>query len=115
MAAHVLHDADHEGKMLAGTAIVRDITAGRAAAEALRASEEQLRMILEKGRVRDLLHQPRAQDHTHRAAARPCNQHVRKDGSTFRGTGTMMVMCDAAGEPGGFVKKLRAAERRPAS
>ncbi|MFL6691751.1 MAG: CheR family methyltransferase, partial [Ramlibacter sp.] len=38
---------DAEGKVLAGTAIVRDISAARTAAEALRQSEERLRLILE--------------------------------------------------------------------
>ena len=38
---------DSAGRVQAGTAIVRDITAARAAAAALRRSEEQLRVILE--------------------------------------------------------------------
>ncbi|MEJ5988562.1 CheR family methyltransferase [Ramlibacter sp. PS3R-8] len=38
---------DAEGRVLAGTVIARDITATRAAAEALRQSEERLRLILE--------------------------------------------------------------------
>ena len=38
---------DDRGRVLAGTALVRDITQARAAAEALRQSEERLRLIIE--------------------------------------------------------------------
>jgi two-component system CheB/CheR fusion protein len=38
---------DEDGRVLAGTAIARDISAQRAAAEALRQSEERLRMMVE--------------------------------------------------------------------
>ena len=38
---------DEAGQVLAGTALVRDITQARAAAEALRQSEERLRLIIE--------------------------------------------------------------------
>jgi two-component system CheB/CheR fusion protein len=41
---------DEGGHVLAGTAIVRDITAERAAAEALRQSEERMRLIMENAR-----------------------------------------------------------------
>ena len=39
---------DRQGKVMAGTAIVRDISAGRAAAGALRASDEKLRQTMEQ-------------------------------------------------------------------
>jgi two-component system CheB/CheR fusion protein len=38
---------DGDGKVLAGTAVARDITAVRSAAEALRQSEERLRLVVE--------------------------------------------------------------------
>ncbi|HVE54860.1 MAG TPA: CheR family methyltransferase, partial [Ramlibacter sp.] len=41
---------DDAGHVLAGTALVRDITSERAAAEALRQSEERLRLIMENAR-----------------------------------------------------------------
>ncbi|TWO71615.1 PAS domain S-box protein [Caenimonas sedimenti] len=41
---------DDDGKMLAGTALARDISSARAAADALRASEERLRLLVESAR-----------------------------------------------------------------
>ena len=142
---------DGNGKVLAGTAIVRDISASRAAAEALRQSEEKLRLIVESaveyaifstdldrrvttwnagaerllgftgeeaiGRSADVIftpedrevREPEKEARTARQEGRASDErmHLRKDGSRFRGTGTMMLMRNQAGEAIGFVKILR--------
>jgi two-component system, chemotaxis family, CheB/CheR fusion protein len=142
---------DATGNVLAGTAIIRDVSAQRAAAEALRASEERLRLIVENaveyaifstdlqrkvtswnsgaerllgytedeamGQTSDVIFtpedrqakEPEKEARTARRLGRASDErmHVRKDGSRFRGTGTMMLMRNAGGEPVGFVKVLR--------
>jgi len=149
---------DNDAQVVAGTALARDIGAQRAAAEALRQSEERLRMIIENaveyaifstdlqrrvttwnsgaqrllgwteaealGQPADMIFTPED-----RAAAAPAHEartalaegrasdermHLRKDGSLFRGTGTMMLMRNQAGEAVGYVKILRdLSERAP--
>ncbi|RYF15313.1 MAG: PAS domain S-box protein [Comamonadaceae bacterium] len=142
---------DPGGKVLAGTATARDISSQRAAAEALRQSEERLRLIIENaveyaifstdlerrittwntgaerllgyaeqealGRPADMIFTPEDQAGkapekeagTARREGRASDErmHMRKDGSLFRGTGTMMLMRNQAGEAIGFVKILR--------
>jgi two-component system CheB/CheR fusion protein len=142
---------DDHGRVLAGTAMARDITASRTAAEALRQSEERLRMIVENaleyaifstdlerrvtrwnsgaqrllgfsedevlGRPADIIftpedrqkNEPEKEARTARQEGRACDErmHMRKDGSRFSGTGTMMLMRNEAGEAIGFVKILR--------
>jgi two-component system CheB/CheR fusion protein len=142
---------DDQARVLAGTAIVRDISAARAAAEALRESEERLRLIVESaveyaifstdlerrvtswnsgaerllgysaeevmGRSADVIFTPEDREHdapvkearTARKEGRASDErmHLRKDGSRFRGTGTMMLMRNRAGEAVGLVKILR--------
>jgi len=142
---------DDDGRVVAGTATVRDITPARAAAEALRQSEERLRLIIENaveyaifsldlerrvttwnagaqrllgysaeeivGFAWDVIFTP--EDRTARAperAARMAREegratddrvHLRKDGSHFQATGTLMLMRNEAGEAVGFVTVLR--------
>jgi two-component system CheB/CheR fusion protein len=142
---------DPGGHVLAGTAMVRDISAARAAAEALRQSEERLRLIIESaleyaifstdlerritswntgaerllgyaeeevlGRPADVIftpedresRDPEKESRTARREGRASDErmHLRKDGTRFRGTGTMMLMRNQAGEAVGFVKILR--------
>jgi two-component system CheB/CheR fusion protein len=148
---------DANGHVLAGTAMARDTTGARASAEALRQSEERLRMIIESaveyaifstdlerrvtmwnagaqrllgytpeealGRSADIIftpedraaRQPEQEARTAREQGRASDErvHMRKDGTRFRGTGTMMVMRDQAGEAAGFVKVLRDLTERP--
>jgi two-component system CheB/CheR fusion protein len=142
---------DDHGRVLAGTAMVRDITASRASAEALRQSEERLRMIIENaleyaifstdlerritswnsgaqrllgygedeviGRPSDIIftpedrakNDPEKESRTARREGRASDErmHMRKDGTRFSGSGTMMLMRNQAGEAVGFVKILR--------
>jgi two-component system CheB/CheR fusion protein len=142
---------DGTGKIVAGTAMARDISATRAAAEALRQSEERLRLVVESaveyaifstdlerrvtswntgaerllgwsehealGQSADVIFTPedraaKAPEKEARTARREGRasderMHVRKDGSRFRGTGTMMLMRNQAGEAIGLVKILR--------
>jgi two-component system, chemotaxis family, CheB/CheR fusion protein len=142
---------DDSGRVVAGTAMGRDITASRAAAESLRASEERLRLIVESaveyaifstdlerrvtswnagaqrllgysgtevlGQSADIIftpedraaQAPQEEARLARSEGRASDEriHLRKDGSRFRGTGTMMPMRNAAGEAVGFVKILR--------
>jgi two-component system, chemotaxis family, CheB/CheR fusion protein len=142
---------DDAGHVLAGTAMARDTTAARAAAEALRQSEERLRMVVESaveyaifstdlerrvtswnsgaerllgyteqevlGRSADIIFtpedrqkkEPEKEARTARREGRAADEreHLRKDGSRFRGTGTMMLMRNDAGEAIGLVKILR--------
>jgi two-component system, chemotaxis family, CheB/CheR fusion protein len=142
---------DPSGHVMAGTAMARDITSARTSAEALRQSEERLRLIVESaveyaifstdlerrvtswnsgaqrllgytseevmGRSADLIftpedreaRAPEAEARTARQEGRASDErmHVRKDGSRFRGSGTMMLMRNQAGEAVGFVKILR--------
>lgn len=142
---------DANGHVMAATAMARDISAARASAEALRQSEERLRLIIESaveyaifttdlerrvtswnsgaqrllgytsdevmGRPADLIFVPEDREaqapekeaRTARQEGRASDErmHLRKDGSRFRGTGTMMLMRNQAGEAVGFVKILR--------
>jgi two-component system, chemotaxis family, CheB/CheR fusion protein len=142
---------DDEGRVLAGTVLARDITQRRAAAEALRQSNERLRMMIESaveyaifstdlerrvtswnsgaqrlmgygeaemlGQSADAIFTPedrasgapQAEAQTARKEGRASDErmHLRKDGSRFRGTGTMMLMRNASGEAVGYVKILR--------
>jgi two-component system, chemotaxis family, CheB/CheR fusion protein len=142
---------DGQGRVLAGTAILRDVSAARHAAEALRQSEERLRLIIESaveyaifstdperrvtswssgaerllgfaaeevmGRSADIIFtpedcerdEPQKEARTARKEGRASDEriHLRKDGSRFRGTGTMMLMRNQSGEAVGFVKILR--------
>jgi two-component system CheB/CheR fusion protein len=149
---------DASGQVLAGTLLARDIGATRAAAEALRQSEERLRLIIENaleyaifstdlerrvtswnsgaqrllgfteedmlGQSSDIIftpedrakNEPEKEARTARREGRAADErmHMRKDGSRFRGTGTMMLMRNAAGEAVGLVKILRdLSEPRP--
>jgi two-component system CheB/CheR fusion protein len=147
---------DNAGQVLAGTAMARDISAQRAAAEALRQSEERLRLIIENaveyaifstdlehrvtswntgaerllgykeeevlGRSADIIFTPEdraakapeKEARTARREGRASDErtHMRQDGSRFRGTGTMMLMRNQAGEAVGFVKILRDLSRQ---
>lgn len=142
---------DADGKVIAGTATARDVTAHRNAVEALRQSEERMRMVMENaleyaifstdldrrvttwnsgaerllgyteaeivGQTSDVIFTPedRAADAPEKEArtakrmgrASDERQHMRKDGSRFRGTGTMMLMHNSEHQPVGFVKILR--------
>jgi two-component system CheB/CheR fusion protein len=149
---------DSRGEVVAGTILARDITGPRTAAEALRQSEERLRMIIENaleyaifstdlerrvtswnsgaqrllgyaeqdmlGQLSDVIftpedrarNDPENEARTARREGRAADErmHMRKDGSRFRGTGTMMLMRNVAGEAVGFVKILRdLSEPRP--
>ena len=142
---------DNAGRVLAGTAMARDISAARAAAEALRQSEERLRLMIENaveyaifsadldrrvtswsagaerllgytadeitGQSADLIftpedraaNEPDKEARTARREGRAADEreHLRKDGSRFRGTGVLMLMRNQAGEAVGFVKIMR--------
>lgn len=142
---------DANGQVMAATAMARDISAARASAEALRQSEERLRLIVESaveyaifstdlerrvttwnsgaqrllgytsdevmGRAADIIFVPEDREaqapekeaRTARQEGRASDErmHLRKDGSRFLGTGTMMLMRNQAGEAVGFVKILR--------
>jgi two-component system CheB/CheR fusion protein len=142
---------DDAGQVLAGTALVRDMTEARAAAEALRQSEERLRLIVESaveyaifsmdlerrvttwnagaqrllgwtdkeavGQPADFIFTPEDRQagapekeaRTARTEGRAADErmHLRKDGSRFRGSGVMMLMCNEAGAAVGLVKILR--------
>jgi two-component system CheB/CheR fusion protein len=142
---------DDDGRAIAGTALARDVTARRAATEALRQSEERLRMIVENaveyaifatdlerrittwnpgaerllgygerealGQSADIIFTPEdrkaggpekeARTAFDRGRAADERHHMRKDGSTFRGSGVMMLMRDGQGRPTGFLKILR--------
>jgi two-component system, chemotaxis family, CheB/CheR fusion protein len=142
---------DGSGQVQAGTAIVRDVTAARRAAQALRESEERLRLIIESaieyaifstdlerritswnsgaqrllgygekeaiGKTADIIFtpedrarkEPEKEARTARTEGRASDErmHMRKDGTVFRGTGTMMLMRNDAGEAVGLVKILR--------
>ena len=142
---------DAQGLVIGGTATARDIGESRRAAEALRRSEEQLRLVIENARdyaifstnpeltiitwnpgAEKLLGYTKAE-----AIGQRCNMiftpadreagapqleakqaltderaagerfHVRKDGSRFWGSGTLMRMHDSSGGAIGFVKILR--------
>ncbi len=142
---------DAHGNIVGGTAIARDIGDARRAAEALRRSEERLRLVLENardyailsmdlelritswnpgaealigyteaeavGQSMDIIFTPED-----RAAGAPALEaekalaegraaderfHMRRDGSRFWGSGTLMRMVDDAGQALGFVKILR--------
>ena len=142
---------DPGGRVMAATAMVRDITAARAAADALRQSEDLMRLVFENaveyaifsmdlqrritswnagaqrllgfteqeavGQSADLIFTPedraaQAPEKESRTAlelgkAADEREHLRKDGSRFRGSGAMMLMRNASGEAVGFVKILR--------
>jgi two-component system, chemotaxis family, CheB/CheR fusion protein len=142
---------DGSGNVQAGTAIMRDVTAAYRAAQALRESEERLRLIIESaveyaifstdlerrvtswnsgaqrllgyseaevmGKSADFIftpedracNEPDKEARTARAEGRASDErtHMRKDGSRFPGTGTMMLMRNDAGEAVGLVKILR--------
>lgn len=142
---------DSQGRVIAGTATARDITAHRAATEALRQSEERMRMVVENaleyaifstdldrrvttwnsgaerllgfteeeiiGQAADVIFtaedrakgDPEKEARTARRKGRASDErmHMRKDGSRFRGTGTLMLMRNDEHEPVGFVKILR--------
>jgi two-component system CheB/CheR fusion protein len=139
--------------VLAVSIIMRDLSATRAGAEALRQSDERLRMLVENiveyavfsmdlqrrvtvwnsgaqrflgyseqeavGQSADIIFTPEdraagAPEDEARTALREGRaaderEHVRKDGSRFRGSGVLMLMRNAAGEAVGFVKILREA------
>ena len=142
---------DAHGRIVGGTAIARDIGEARRAAEALRRSEERLRLVLENardyaifstdhaltitswnpgaealmgyteaeavGQKADIIFTPEdratgapAQEaRTAAAEGRAADErfHMRRDGSHFWGSGTLMRMVDDAGRALGFVKVLR--------
>lgn len=153
MALNVSPVRDAHGRVIAGTTTARDITAQRAAHEALRQSEERMRMVVENaleyaifstdldrrvtswnsgaerllgfteheivGQPADVIFTPEdrgrgAPDKESRTARRQGRasderMHMRKDGSRFRGSGTLMLMLmrNRDHEPVGFVKILR--------
>lgn len=142
---------DDYGKVMAGTAMVRDISSSREAAEALRRSEETMRMVVENateyaifsmdlhrrittwnagaqrllgylesevlGQSADMIFTPEDRARTVPApeAATALAEgrstddrfHLRKDGSRFWASGSMMLMRNARGDAAGFVKILR--------
>ena len=142
---------DAQGLVIGGTATTRDIGEARRAADALRRSEEQLRLVIENARdyaifstdpeltittwnpgAEKLLGYTKAEaigqrcdmifTPADREAGAPKLEakrastderaagerfHVRKDGSRFWGSGTLMRMHDNSGGAIGFVKILR--------
>jgi two-component system CheB/CheR fusion protein len=143
--------ADAEGRVVGGTASVRDIGDAKRSQEALRRSEERLRLVIENARdyaifstdvartitswnsgaerllgyteaealggTADMIFTPED-----RAAGAPAQEaqtamaedgaaderfHLRKDGSRFWASGTLMRMDDSSGGAIGFVKILR--------
>ncbi|MDB5751409.1 MAG: signal transduction histidine kinase with CheB and CheR [Ramlibacter sp.] len=151
VALNVSPVRDNEGRVIAGTATARDISAQRAASEALRQSEERLRMVVENaldyaifstdldrrvstwnigaerllgyceaeilGQSADVIFTPEdraagapeKEGRTARRKGRASDErmHLRKDGSRFRGTGTMMLMRNHDHQAVGYVKILR--------
>jgi two-component system CheB/CheR fusion protein len=142
---------DVDGTVVGGTATARDIGEARQAAEALRRSEERLRLVVENARdyaifstdlervitswnkgAEQLLGYTEAEALGQRAdmifteedrrSGAPAQEartasdegraaderfHLRKEGSRFWGSGTLMRMQDSAGGVVGFVKILR--------
>ncbi|RYF68903.1 MAG: PAS domain S-box protein, partial [Comamonadaceae bacterium] len=142
---------DAEGRVVGGTASVRDIGDAKRSQEALRRSEERLRLVIENARdyaifstdvsrnitswnsgaerllgyteaealggPADMIFTPedRAADapvreaHTAMVEEGAADErfHVRKDGSRFWASGTLMRMDDSTGGAIGFVKILR--------
>ena len=142
---------DAQGLVIGGTATARDIGETRRAADALRHSEEQLRLVIENardyaifstdpelaittwnpgaekllgytkaeaiGQRSDMIFTPADREagapqlEAKRASTdeRAAGErfHVRKDGSRFWGSGTLMRMHDSSGGAIGFVKILR--------
>ena len=142
---------DAEGRLVGGTASVRDIGDAKRSEEALRRSEERLRLVIENardyaifstdvrrtitswnsgaerllgyteseavGRLADMIFTPEdraggAPEQEARTAmaeegAADERMHLRKDGSRFWASGTLMRMDDSSGGAIGFVKILR--------
>lgn len=149
LTASPIRDAD--GSVVGGTATARDIGEARQAAEALRRSEEGLRLVVENardyaifstdldlaitswnkgaerllgyteaealGRSADMIFTeedrragaPAQEARTALTEERAADErfHLRKDGSRFWGSGTLMRMEDGSGGAVGFVKILR--------
>ncbi|MBT2322333.1 PAS domain S-box protein [Variovorax paradoxus] len=143
--------ADGQGQIVGGTAIARDVGDAMRAQEALRRSEERLRLVIESardyaifstdveriisswnvgaerllgyteaealGQRADIIFTPEDRQAgapeqealTALSEARAADErfHLRKDGSRFWGSGTLMRMQDSSGGAIGFVKILR--------
>jgi two-component system CheB/CheR fusion protein len=143
--------SDAQGRIVGGTATVRDIGDAKRAEEALRHSEERLRLVLENardyaifstdtervitswnpgaerllgyteaealGRRGDMIFTeedreagaPAQEAQTASSEERAADErfHMRKDGTRFWGSGTLMRMHDSSGKAVGFVKILR--------